>query len=211
MWQLFWTGMFDWALLVIEYSYPNKSKLLFHENFFCWKYIVRIFLLIQIYDIGVCILLAQIKFWLQKESIKILQRSNFQWIFSWKWKHAYLCNIHSSTSHFVSGFVGNGYSLFGRNHLVIFILVSVCYGFSIFYSRFRIYIFEGFCCVQSVEFLRIFSTFLPDISSFLPYAAADFPALFCQFLGFFRCRLSLFFVLFEVFLHSPFCHFIVLF
>ena len=27
----------DWALLVIEYSYPNKRKQLFHENFLCWK------------------------------------------------------------------------------------------------------------------------------------------------------------------------------
>ena len=42
---------------------------------------------------------------------------------------------HSFT-HFVSGFIGTGYLLFGRNYLVIFILVSVLYVFSIFYSIF---------------------------------------------------------------------------
>ena len=204
MWQLFWTGMFDWALLVIEYSYPNKSKLLFHENFFCWKYIVRIFLLIQIYDIGVCILLAQIKFWLQKESIKILQRSNFQWIFSWKWKHAYLCNIHSSTSQFVSGFVGNGYSLFGRNHLVIFILVSVCYGFSIFYSRFRIYIFEGFCCVQSVEFCGFLVPFFRIFHHFHPMQLPIFPPFFASFLASFVAACLSFLSFLKCFYTAPF-------
>ena len=100
-----------------------------------------------------------IKFWLQEESINILQGSRFQWIFSWKWKHAYLCNIHSLTSQFVGGFIGTGYLLFGRNHLVIFILVSVRYMSSIFYSIFRTCIFVTFCCVQSVTFYRFLVPF----------------------------------------------------
>ena len=69
-----------------------------------------------------------------------------------KMKACLPCNIHSLTSQFVSGFIGAGYLLFGRNHLLIFILVSVCYVFSIFYNVFRICIFVAFCCVQSVEF-----------------------------------------------------------
>ena len=109
---------------------------------------------------------------MQEEYIKILQHGSFQWSFSWKWKHAYLFNIHSLTSQFVSGFVGIGYLLFGRNHLAIFILVSARYVFSIFYIM---------CSVCG--FLQIFSAFLVDISAFLPYAAVDFSALFCQFLG----------------------------
>ena len=148
-------------LLVIEYSYPNKRKQLFHKNFFCWKYISwdQFFYKYKFTILAyVCWFLTQIKFWLQEESINILQGSSFQWIFSWKWKHAYLCNIHSSTSQFVSGFVGIGYSLFGRSHLVTFNLVSVRYVFSIFYSMFRIYIFVAFCCVQSVAFYILAST-----------------------------------------------------
>ena len=96
---------------------------------------------------------------MQEESIKILQRSSFQGIFSWKWKYAYFCNIHSLTSHFISGFIGTGYLLFGRNYLVIFILVNIFYAFSIFYSIFRIYFFVAFCCIQSV----VFSTDLPTL------------------------------------------------
>ena len=60
--------------------------------------------------------------------------------------------MHGLTSQFVSGFIGTGYLLFGGNHLVIFILVSVCYVFSIFYSIFRICIFVAFFCVQPVAF-----------------------------------------------------------
>ena len=72
-------------------------------------------------------------------------------------------------------------NLFGRNHLVIFILVRVCYLFSIFYSIFKIYIFVAFCCVQSVAFLRIFSAFLADISAFLPHFTEFLRCLFCHF------------------------------
>ena len=112
------------------------------------------FLLIQIYDIDVCslIFVTDKIFGLQEESIKTLQCSSFQWIFNWKWKDAYFCNIHSLTTHFVIGIIGTGYLLFGRNHLVIFIVVSVFYVFSIFYSIFRICIFVAFCCIQSAAF-----------------------------------------------------------
>ena len=119
----------------------------------------QFFSFMRIYDIGVRTLVFEINFWLQEESIKILQRSSFQWIFSWKWKHAYLCSIQSLTSHFVSGFIGTGYLLFRRNHLVIFILVSVCYVFSIFYSLFRIFIFVAFYCFQSMALCGISVSF----------------------------------------------------
>ena len=100
-----------------------------------------------------------IKFWLQEESINILQGSRFQWIFSWKWKHAYLCNIHNLTSQLVKGFIVTGYLHFERNYLKIFIQVSVCYVFSIFYSIFIICIFVAFCCIQSVAFCRFLVPF----------------------------------------------------
>ena len=44
-------------LPVIEYSYPNKRKQLFQKNFFCRKNTGNNFLLIGIYDIGVCTLI----------------------------------------------------------------------------------------------------------------------------------------------------------
>ena len=149
-------------LLVIEYSYPNKRKQLFHKNFFCWKYISwdQFFYKYKFTILAyVCWFLTQIKFWLQEESINILQGSRFQWIFSWKWKHAYLCNIHNLTSQFVKGFIVTGYLHFERNYLKIFIQVSVCYVFSIFYSIFIICIFVAFCCIQSVAFCRFLVPF----------------------------------------------------
>ena len=44
-------------LPVIEYSYPNKRKQLFQKNFFRRKNTGNNFLLIRIYDIGVCTLI----------------------------------------------------------------------------------------------------------------------------------------------------------
>ena len=64
--------------------------------------------------------------------------------------------MHSLKSQFVSGFIGTGYLLFGRNHLVIFVLVSVRYVFSVFYSIFRISIFVAFSCAHSVAFWGVF-------------------------------------------------------
>ena len=55
-------------------------------------------------------------------------------------------------SKFVSDFIGTEYLLFGRNSLVIFVVVSVFYVFNIFYSIFEICIFVAFCCIQSVAF-----------------------------------------------------------
>ena len=60
--------------------------------------------------------------------------------------------MHSLTSQFVTGFIGTGYLLFGRNHLVIFILVDFRYVFSILYSIFGICIFLAFCFAQSMAF-----------------------------------------------------------
>ena len=137
--------------------------------------------------------LTQIKFWLQEESIKILQRSSFQWIFSWKWKHAYFCNIQSLTSQIVCGFIGTGYLVFGRNHLVSFILISVHYAFNIFYSIFRICIFVAFCCVQSVAFCGFLVAFWRIFQHFHPVQLPIFPPFFCQFLGIFLLLLLSFF------------------
>ena len=97
------------------------------------------------------------------------------------------------TSHFVSAFIGTGYLLFGRNDLVIFILVSV------------FYVFSGFI------FLRIFSAFFTNISAFSPCVAADFRALFLLVSWHLFVAACLFFcILFAVFLHKPllsFCSF----
>ena len=149
---------------------------------------------------------------MQEEYIKILQHGSFQWSFSWKWKHAYLFNIHSLTSQFVSGFVGIEYLLFGRNHLAIFVLVSARYVFSIFYIIFRIYIFAAFVfCVQFVAFCRFLVPFWWIFQHFHPMQLSIFLPFFVSFLASFRCRLPHFFVLLAVFLHSPFRHFVVLF
>ena len=45
--------------------------------------------------IKVCVhwFLSQIKCLIARESIKTLQHSGFQWIFSWKWKHASFCRV----------------------------------------------------------------------------------------------------------------------
>ena len=77
--------------------------------------------------------------------------------------------MHSLKSQFVSGFIGTGYLLFGRNHLVIFILVSVPYVFSMFYNIFRFSIFVAFSCAHSMAFWGVFSAFLADIFAFSPY------------------------------------------
>ena len=151
---------------------------------------------------------------MHEESIKILQRSIFQWILSWKWNHAYLCNMHGLTSQFVSGFIGTGYLLFGGNHLVIFILVSVCYVFSIFYNIFRICIFVAFFCVQPVAFCGFLLLSSGYFSIFTLCSPHQLSCLFfCQFLGIFLLPLvSLFFVFFAVFLQHPlssFCSFIL--
>ena len=137
--------------------------------------------------------------------------SSFQWIFSCKWKHAYLFDIHGLTSQFVSGFVGIRYLLFGRNHLVTFFLVSVRYVFSIFYSICRIYIFVAFCSFQSVAFWGFLVPFWRIFQHFYPMHLPIFPPFFVSFLASFCCVLSLFFVLSAVFLCSPFCNFVVLF
>ena len=90
--------------------------------------------------------------WLREESIKIMQRSSFQWIFSWKWKHVYLCNIKCFTSHVVSGFIGTGYLLSGKNYLVIFILINIFYLFNTFYSI--IHMFQPPCSERETPVLR---------------------------------------------------------
>ena len=154
-----------------------------------------------------------IKFWLQEESINILQGSRFQWIFSWKWNHAYLCNIHNLTSQFAKGFIVTGYLQFERNYLKIFIQVSVCYVFSIFYSIFIICIFVAFCCIQSVAFCRflvpfkqIFQHFYHvQLSIFLPF----FLSVSCYL--FVATCLSFFLSFSQYFSNSPFHHFVVLF
>ena len=122
--------------------------------------------------------------------------------------------MHSLTSQFVSGFVCIGYLLFGRNHLVIFILVSVRYVFlvSIFYSILRIYIFVAFCCVQSVAFCGFLVPFWQIFQHFYPMQLSVFPPFFVSFLPSFRCRLTLFFYPFcRVSLQplSSFCGFIL--
>ena len=40
-----------------------------------------------------------------------------------RWRNYSVCLTRVLTSHFVSGFIGTGYLLFGRNYLVIFILL----------------------------------------------------------------------------------------
>ena len=122
--------------------------------------------------------------------------------------------IHSLTSQFVSGSISTGYLLFGRNHLVIFILVSVRYVFSIFYSIFRICIFAAFCFVQSVAFADFQCLSSVYFSIFTLCRRRFSGPFFVNFLASFRCCLSLFFfavVLFAVFLQQPvlsFCSFI---
>ena len=116
----------------------------------------------------------------------------------------YLCNIHILTSQFVSGVVGIGYLLFGINNLVIFILVSVRYLFGIFYSIFRIYIFEAFCCVHLVAFCGFLVASWQIFQLSLPYAATNFPALFCQFLGIFSLPLVSFLSFLQCFSRASF-------
>ena len=140
------------------------------------------FLLIRIYGIDVCSLtfVTYKNFWLQEEY-------NYKRIFSWKWEHVYFCNVNCLTSHFVSGFIGTGHLLLGRNYLMIFLLESVLHFFNISYSIFRICIFVAFCFIQSVA---LFSAFLVDISACSHCVAADFLAHFVTFVFLFQLKLS---------------------
>ena len=102
--------------------------------------------------------------------------------------------MHGLTSQFVSGFIGTGYLLFGRNHLVIFIPVRVCYVFSIFYSIFKICIFVSFFCVQLVGFcgfLLLSSGYFSIFTLCSPHQLSC--PFFVSFLASFCCLLSLLF------------------
>ena len=105
--------------------------------------------------------------------------------------------MHSLTSQFVSGFIGTGYLLFGRNHLVIFILVVFRYVFSILYSIFRICIFLAFCFAQSMAFCGFLVPFSRIFQHFHPVQPPIFLPFFVSFLASSRCCFSLFF--------CPFC------
>ena len=121
--------------------------------------------------------------------------------------------MHGLTSQFVSGFIGTGYLLFGRNHLEIFIPVSVCYVFSIFYSIFRICIFVSFFCVQLVGFCGFL---LLSSGYFSIFTLCSPHQLSCPFLSvswhLFVASCLSFFVFYAVFLQQPlssFCSFIL--
>ena len=110
------------------------------------------------------------------------------------------CNIHCLTSQFVSGFIGTGYLLFGRNYLVIFFIVSVFYVFSIFYSIFSICIFVDFAVFSRshfADFQCLTSGFLVPLSIFT-LRSRRFSVFFVSFLASFHCRFSLF-------IFCPFC------
>ena len=195
VWQLFSIAMFNGQIegsLSLSIVIQIKGNNYFMRISFVESIQGVIFLLIQIYDTGICTLIFVTHKIFAREIYQDFAMQQFSVDFQLKMKACL-------TSQFVSGSVGTGHLLFRRNHLVIFILISVCYVFSIFYnSVFRICIFVAFCCVQSVAFAgfqclssRYFSIFTLCSSQFChPF--------FVNFLTSFHCCLSLFFC-------CPFC------